>query len=959
MTCVLSDFLKAHRYTDKSTVITHTIMPGGYKGYPWGKFEIPLDKQDELVESLSNVVFNPKIDDKTKNIPIVECIPQSRIKPITLDFDFRYPITVTTRQHTNNHISHITNLISQAINQYLDVPRYEIHIFERKTPYVEDKKIKVLKDGIHFILPEVVCHVDVQHLIRKNILLNIDEHVFKNSDIGVLPLINDPESVIDKAVISTNPWMMYGASKPGKLPYELTNIILVENDPNNTENPILLSWVPVFPSNNADLIKRYSLNGKEEQEIKIKSDKLHELDKKIKVVPNIKKPSKKKVELRSSTQIEHDKELASKLIKLIDPKRADDYNEWIDICWILRGISNDADMYQLFIDFSQSSSKFDEENCQMIWNGDSSRDTKTIGSLCRLAKIDNIEAYNIIWTSSLDQYIDYSLSCTTFDVANVIYQMFKDVYVCTSAKGNEWFEFHDHLWHRCEGGVTLKKKINNEVLNLYLNKIKSYVNQSMSISSENENDSTEQDKNTCLYKSKALTELTYKLRDQTFKDKLMKECTTMFYNGKWIERLDSNLLLIGFENGVYDLKKKEFRDGHPDDLISISTGKNYNIDAPKYIMDEINFFLSQLFPVARIKHYVLKTMSSFLQGTNPDEKFHVWSGVGGNGKSKLLELLEKTLGDYAGKLNISMLTEKRPASTIANPELARTRGKRLCSFQEPDEGAKINIGLVKELTGGDKIICRSLFKESFEMNPQFKLLLCCNHKPKVPADEESTWRRFLIVEFQSKFIQNPNPNNPNEFTRDVTVSSEKIPIWSQYFMNLLIEYYYIYKTEGLAPPEEILNATNEYKLDTDEYLQFIKEHLTEDKESNVKIDEAYAVFKAWYDTNYSKKAVSRKEFKNHIERKLKQPNSSYWIGWRLNLFGNQTSIIQKVLTPMEWMEENTEEGNDGTKVTIGDCIYRYKEEIGIDITNNAWGKQVKFDISVNKVKYYTNRKWKK
>ena len=61
-------------------------------------------------------------------------------------------------------------------------------------------------------------------------------------------------------------------------------------------------------------------------------------------------------------------------------------------------------------------------------------------------------------------------------------------------------------------------------------------------------------------------------------------------------------------------------------------------------------------------------------------------------KSKLVELITLTLGEYACNLPVALLTQKRKASGAASPEMARTRGKRFCVMQEPDVNETLNVG---------------------------------------------------------------------------------------------------------------------------------------------------------------------------------------------------------------------------------------------------------------------------
>ena len=68
-------------------------------------------------------------------------------------------------------------------------------------------------------------------------------------------------------------------------------------------------------------------------------------------------------------------------------------------------------------------------------------------------------------------------------------------------------------------------------------------------------------------------------------------------------------------------------------------------------------------------------------------------------------------------------------------------------MQEPSRGDKINEGIMKELTGGDPLQGRALFKDSVIFVPQFKLAVCTNHLFDIPSNDDGTWRRIRVCDF--------------------------------------------------------------------------------------------------------------------------------------------------------------------------------------------------------------------
>lgn len=836
----------------KGEQFTHTLI-----GRPGGSFNVPVKEKEKLFKLLHQTVFEKKVP-----FYLTEKPPQHTM--IKVDLDFKFQLEESKRKYTLDNIQDIVELYHKAIRNYLDVSddQLKAFVFERKAPYKDRGNTK---DGVHIMYPNIICDTDIQHLIRDHVLLYCEPILSK---IGCK---NNYDDIVDKAVVSTNNWLMYGCSKPQSKPYKLSHIFDHEfNDLN------------IRKYNDLDLIKLLSIRDHDEaKSIPIKNEHKYLLDKR-KTTKDKKKMQNglKRVKISRSKNSNHMRpevnlESVRDLVKILSPERADEYKSWINVGLCLRNI--DYSLLSSWIDFSRKSAKYKEGECDDLWSTMSTKDDGLgLGSLHRWAKLDNPEDYTNFMHDGIAKDILRSQSQTTQDVAKVVHSMYKYTYVCTSTKYNTWYEFKNHRWVLSEGGISLKRKIGNDVVNEYLRLITYYNNAAHEQQDEN--------KDQYLQKSKNLTDITYKLRDYTFKEKIMKECQIMFYNQEFENLLDANPDLIGFENGVYDLRTHEFRDGRPEDFITLTTENDYmDFSQDDEVLFSIYNFMDQIFPDEPVRDYVLILLASFLEGRNPNEKFHVWTGVGGNGKSKLLELFELAFGSYAGKIAVSLLTQKRAASNAANPEVARLKGRRTVSTQEPAEDERFNVGIMKDWTGGDRITCRPLYRAPFDFKPQFKMIFCCNHLPSLPPDDEGTWRRVSVVEFKSRFVAKPDPNNRYEFERDHHLA-DKLYAWKEAFMFILLEYYKDYKKHGLIEPIQVKEATREYQKMNDVFIEFVDDCIAKDPESNIKLEDTYKRFKEWWKENFSGKAPIRKDMKAALEKKLgkyKRSTKGGWFGYRL------------------------------------------------------------------------------
>ena len=202
-------------------------------------------------------------------------------------------------------------------------------------------------------------------------------------------------------------------------------------------------------------------------------------------------------------------------------------------------------------------------------------------------------------------------------------------------------------------------------------------------------------------------------------------------------------------------------------------------------------------------------------------------------------------------------------------------------LQEPSEGERINVGLMKELTGSDKVQARGLFKEPIEFKPQFKMVLTCNDLPIVPADDGGTWRRIRVLEFMSHFVEKVNPNKLYEYELDPELTL-RYDIWKETFMSIIIKYYKEYLITGIVEPVDVIERSNKYRRENHCYAEFTITKISFETKSVIDATEMYEEFKWWFrDHMPSSKIPNFTEFKRGFDKQLGLCRNNKWIGVKL------------------------------------------------------------------------------
>ena len=291
--------------------------------------------------------------------------------------------------------------------------------------------------------------------------------------------------------------------------------------------------------------------------------------------------------------------------------------------------------------------------------------------------------------------------------------------------------------------------------------------------------------------------------------------------------------------------------------------------------------MEKVFPDPELRQYMWDHAASTLIGENRNQKFIIYTGVGGNGKSIWVDLLNLTLGNYADKMNIALITQKRKSIGGPTPEIAKLKGKRFVSMDEPSAGDELNEGIMKQMTGGDEMEGRGMYaKKMLKFYPQFELVCCTNHLFTIKSTDKGTWRRIRQVDFVAEFVDEEeykrkeeagltdDPNKPI-YIKDLSMK-DKLPSWVQVFTALLIER--VNETGGLVKDcKAVLKASQAYEQRENFWSQFFNENVTKGtNDDKIKKTEIRNHFNDWYQTNYQARPPKASELYEQLTKKYGQ-----------------------------------------------------------------------------------------
>jgi hypothetical protein len=301
---------------------------------------------------------------------------------------------------------------------------------------------------------------------------------------------------------------------------------------------------------------------------------------------------------------------------------------------------------------------------------------------------------------------------------------------------------------------------------------------------------------------------------------------------------DANPELFAFNNRIMNLSTREFIQPRKDQYIKTTCGWDWNNDYAPSHMVTLSNVITSILPIQSIHDYYLMYISTGLSG-NKIQKVLINTGKGGNGKSIMSGLFEKTIGNYGHKISADVLCHPMKGDS-ANPEIANMDGKRSVFFSEPNANQRICSSTLKTLSGDISISARGLYSSKTNITIPSTFFGDCNKIPlfdQIDADsEDSLLRRLVICPFITKAVTkeeydaSPDKtylNIKQPFAEDVSWLDEH----KQAYFCILLEHYHRFKNIPNAidmMPEECKNKAISHLLMSCDIMNWLNEYVEKD-----------------------------------------------------------------------------------------------------------------------------------
>ena len=352
----------------------------------------------------------------------------------------------------------------------------------------------------------------------------------------------------------------------------------------------------------------------------------------------------------------------------------------------------------------------------------------------------------------------------------------------------------------------------------------------------------------------ALRRHVQKSRSSRSKEAFLKEAQHLPGIPMLPEQFDRNKGLLNLRNGILNLARREL----------------VPHDRARYItrMAQVDYDPAAQAPVWEA------FIQSVTGGDAQEQCMFFLYGDGANGKSTFLETLAKMLGDYCMNAQADTIASTRSRSSgAARSDVARLKGARFVTLEEGDQGATLDEGLVKQMTGGNTITARFQYGKEFEFRPEFKLVEATNHLPKIHGTDVGIWRRIRLVPFTQSI---PEEKQDILLPQKLEAELPGILNWALDGLQKWLANSQGGRRHGLPACAAVDSAVSAYKQDQDRIAAFLADCTEPAEGSTVQASVLFRTYLNWCSENNEKWRMANKQFGMEVKKHYEIRKGMYY-----------------------------------------------------------------------------------
>lgn len=306
-----------------------------------------------------------------------------------------------------------------------------------------------------------------------------------------------------------------------------------------------------------------------------------------------------------------------------------------------------------------------------------------------------------------------------------------------------------------------------------------------------------------------------------------------------LSEFDQRADLLRTPSGVIDLRNGNLLAPSPEMKLLKGTSVAYD---PHAVAPEFERWLAWAQPQPEMRDYLQTVIGISLTGEQM-KRYWVHEGAADAGKSMLIKLMTRALGDTAVPISDSLI-EGRAKVFGDDYHRATLRGVRLAVLDETRQGGHTLEASIKQLVGGATMVGRHPGERPFQFEPTFKLHIATNNAPTNSPDP-AIRNRLALVRWE---VGSTEQDRRGAIERlgmplDVYLMRHELPGILAWAARGAARWYAA--GQALSTPSGVAQATDEHIAEGDLVARWLREETFAREGAAIGAMQGWTAFRSW------------------------------------------------------------------------------------------------------------------